>query len=548
MKNCRQCQTAFEIEDWDRKFYERMQVPEPTLCPPCRQQRRSAWINQIYLYKRKCDATGVSMISNYAPESPYKVYDQAYWYGGDWDATSYGRDYDFNRPFFEQFNELSLAVPRPALMATYSFSENSDYVNHAGFNKNCYMIFDADYNRDCMYGLGFNKSESCMDGYRTKESELCYETVDCFKCYRLYFSQDCQNCSDSAFLKNCIGVRNSFMCSNLKNKEYYVFNKPYDKEAYEELMASLASYSKLQNYFKDWAEFKLRYPQKHLHGFQNVNVLGDYVVNSKDSSYCFDSIDLWDCKYFTRSFGATRDSMDCDECGDYSELFYESINAGFHFTNVRFVIECVHHSSNLTYCIETRFCNDLFGCVSLQRKNYCILNKQYSKEEYHALVPRIIEHMKSTGEWGEFPPVKYSPFGYNESLAQEYHPLTKEEALSRGWKWRDADKQSFGEATVSLPDTSTETDKSICQEVLKCEACGKNYKIVEQELAFYKERDLALPRKCFYCRHEDRLKLRNPRVFYDRNCGKCGVDIKTTYSPDRPEKVYCEQCYLNEVH
>ena len=24
--------------------------------------------------------------------------------------------------------------------------------------------------------------------------------------------------------------------------------------------------------------------------------------------------------------------------------------------------------------------------------------------------------------------------------------------------------------------------------------------------------------------------------------------IETTYAPDRPEKVYCEQCYLKEVY
>jgi hypothetical protein len=28
-------------------------------------------------------------------------------------------------------------------------------------------------------------------------------------------------------------------------------------------------------------------------------------------------------------------------------------------------------------------------------KEYCILNKQYTKEEYEILVPKIIEHMKT---------------------------------------------------------------------------------------------------------------------------------------------------------
>jgi hypothetical protein len=58
------------------------------------------------------------------------------------------------------------------------------------------------------------------------------------------------------------------------------------------------------------------------------------------------------------------------------------------------------------------------------------LNKQYTKEEYNILVPKIIEHMISTGERGEFFPPKYAPFGYNESLANEYFPLRQTEALA----------------------------------------------------------------------------------------------------------------------
>jgi hypothetical protein len=43
------------------------------------------------------------------------------------------------------------------------------------------------------------------------------------------------------------------------------------------------------------------------------------------------------------------------------------------------------------------------------------------------------------------------------------------------------------------------------------------------------------------------MKLRNPRRLHDRNCDKCWADIKTTYSPDMKEIVYCEGCYDKEV-
>jgi hypothetical protein len=73
---------------------------------------------------------------------------------------------------------------------------------------------------------------------------------------------------------------------------------------------------------------------------------------------------------------------------------------------------------------------DCFGCVGLRNKQYCILNKQYSQEEYANTVAAIIARMQQDGEWGEFFPSPMSPFSYTETVAQERYPLTKEEALS----------------------------------------------------------------------------------------------------------------------
>jgi hypothetical protein len=39
--------------------------------------------------------------------------------------------------------------------------------------------------------------------------------------------------------------------------------------------------------------------------------------------------------------------------------------------------------------------------------------------------------MQETGERGEFFHRNLSPFGYNETVANEYFPLSKEEAIAR---------------------------------------------------------------------------------------------------------------------
>ncbi len=42
-------------------------------------------------------------------------------------------------------------------------------------------------------------------------------------------------------------------------------------------------------------------------------------------------------------------------------------------------------------------------------------------------------------KYGEFYPPELSPWSYNETLAQEYFPLTKEEAISLGYRWKDVE-------------------------------------------------------------------------------------------------------------
>src|SRR3989338_8249888 len=112
MPDCRHCNAGFTIGDWDLKHYAKMQVSEPTLCPDCRQQRRLAWRNERHWYRRNCDQCGRSTVSLYAPESPYTVFCQPCIWSDAWAPLIYGQDFDFSRPFFDQYRELQLKVPR----------------------------------------------------------------------------------------------------------------------------------------------------------------------------------------------------------------------------------------------------------------------------------------------------------------------------------------------------------------------------------------------------------------------------------------------------
>ena len=166
-KTCRQNpEHLFIITDEDQKFYDMMGVPPPTLCPDCRQQRRLVWRGERKLYNRKCDLCGRQIISPFAPNKPYRVYCKDCWWSDKWDPKLFGREFDFSRPFFEQFNELLKDTP---LLFSYNIeSENSEYNNNVSFLKNCYLLSSANVNEDCYYGYFVNDSKNCLDCTSTK--------------------------------------------------------------------------------------------------------------------------------------------------------------------------------------------------------------------------------------------------------------------------------------------------------------------------------------------------------------------------------------------
>jgi hypothetical protein len=161
-----------------------------------------------------------------------------------------------------------------------------------------------------------------------------------------------------------------------------------------------------------------------------------------------------------------------------------------------------------------------------------------------------VEHMKNTGEWGEFFLAGLSPFAYNETVAQELFPLTQEAAAAGGLRWREqaAEAKSYMGPAVDVPDDIAGVDDAIAKSILHCEITGKPYKIIPQELAFYRQMKLPLPRKCPDQRHAERLAIRNPRRLWKRPCAACAKEMETAFAPGRPETVYCEECYLKAVY
>jgi hypothetical protein len=551
VRKCKVSGKSFEITDEDLAFYEKMNIPAPTLCPEERQRRRLSWRNERNLYKRICSGSGKQILSVYEKgRAAFPVYDPEYWHSDNWDPKEYGRNFDFTKPFFPQFEALMNVVPQ--LARSVVKNQNCEFVNQCGWCKNCYLIFEADYDESCWYSCYIFDSRFCSDCAHITNCELCYECVDCTNCYELKFSQNSKTCHDSWFLKNCIGCSNCFGCVNLRNKQYYFLNQSCTKEEYEEKLKGvvLSTFAGLQKMRKDFQVFAQKYPHKFLTGAKNEDSVGEYLNNTQRCQECYDANNAQDCKwvYNSRNVKNVYDMMAfgskegvefcCDNhelgAGVQNVIFSDQIWMGCH--DIMYSKLCVNNSRN---CL---------GCVGLKHAEYCILNKQYTKDEYIILRDKIIEHMKQTSEWGEFFPTTMSPVAYNETVAQEYFPITKEEALKNNWKWREEDKKNYQPASIPFPETIAKTEGDVVIEIFACTQCKKNYQIQRPELKFYRTMGLPIPHKCFECRHKDRMNLRNPRTLFDRTCTKCSTPLKTTFSPDKPEPVTCEKCFGEEAN
>ena len=563
IKTCQNCKNDFVIEQEDFNFYERINVPPPTWCPECRFIRRINCGNGWSFFYRNCDKCGKRTLSMYPPEQKIKVYCQPCWWGDDWDGGEYAMDYDFNKTFFEQLKELSEKTPYSILESTYTTLKNCEYSNSIAYSKNCTLVVWADFCENVCHSSilnGLKFSSDCIRGY---SSELCYGSIGFSRCYKMFFSDECDDCVDVWFSRNCYGCTNCVGCVNLSGASNCIFNVKYSKEEYEEKLKDLNifSWSCLKELEKKAHKFWQTLPYRAYHGNSlNKNVTGDYVYESRNSKevYIFNGGE--NCKWCELiTVKPVKDCYDYSGWGNNAELLYECTHLGDGSSNSKFSACCFPDVINTEYCLWCPSSKNNFGCINLKRKQYCILNKQYEKVEYEKLKEKIIEDMKknpyidkSGRKWvyGEFFQPGFCKFPYNNSNAYKFFPKTKEEVIKLGYHWNDEIKQNTI-ATIkgeNLAETIFDVDKTILGEVISCISCDKKYKILEMEFELLKKMNLPAPRECPKCREEKRFqRLEKPGLF-DRNCDKCGIEVKTPYSPNRPEIIYCEKCYQQEVY
>ncbi|MGI8419276.1 MAG: hypothetical protein ACR2LN_01380 [Candidatus Levyibacteriota bacterium] len=298
--------------------------------------------------------------------------------------------------FYSELNNLLSRYPK--VPPDISESENSEYGEHLAYCKNMYIAFDCANSSDCMYLYDSYIAKNCIDCDYVVESELCYESVDPFKCFNSDYLEYCISLRDASFSTNCINCHDIFGCVNLQNKSFCIFNRQLTEEEYKRKVAE----------YKKWPpekilavvdELKNRYPLTQTHEAHNENsAYGNYSHYNKNCYMCFDSA-------HNEASGYLYDSHHTTSCYDssssyHNELSYQAVDAIKLFNCNFSVLSGNAHDSS--YIFNCRNVKDCIGCVSLNNKQYCILNRQLSKEDYERISKHILEELKSKNlGWNE---------------------------------------------------------------------------------------------------------------------------------------------------
>lgn len=544
-ETCTACGTKFTIEHEDIAMLERLDIPHPAECTFCVWRRLLAFWVFGKFRKTKSALSGKTIITAFGEDIKFPLYDRTEWVSDAWDPMSYGRDYDFSRPFFEQFRELRDTVPHPHQSGTQN--TNSDWCDDVWQSKNCYLIRSLLGCEDLNYGYRNFRCKSSTDLVFCFDTESSYDCLYCFKCYKVRHSFDARDSLESAFLYDCRNVQNCFMCWNLRGKQYHILNKPYSKEAYaEELkkynLRSRKSVEALKEQFSKIIAQDATHRANH--NVKATNSSGNFLEECKNCSVC----------YFLQYSENTRNTFrgvwnkDCIYgIGTIAEKSAYSIVDDYNYETVS-TLHCsrCRYSSYLDYCEECEYC---FGCVSLRKKKYCILNKQYSEAEYKSLLTKIKAHMEKTGEWGKFFPYSIAYGGYNFSITNAYFPAIKEEVEKLGAIWEDPHEVAMeGIRGDELPDSIDRVPDDICRQPIICPKTGWRFNIAPQELQFYKTHQIPLPQYHFDVRLLELFKPLTAIKPLEGSCSFCGKKITHYYPPEWGyKKIACEDCYHREV-
>ena len=556
----------------------KFELPLPTLSPSARMRRRMMFRNERGLYHRTSFLSGKKIISLYHPDIIPNVVAWEEIYTDQYRASDWAQTYDATKRFWTQYEEIWKNIPRPGVININN--TNGEYNAFCSDNKNIYLCADTMRCEDALYCTTIKHITNGADLLNVWNGDYVVECVsshDLTKCFQVWYSESCYDCAYLATCKNCTSC---FLCTNISDKKNYILNKPASEEEIQQiksLMKTVAWQAQLQQQFQALRDTQPRPAARIVNAEKST---GSVLSNSQNAFLCFDSHDLQDCRYcHVGEFNS--DAMDCTIFNPDATQVYEQVCGG---RLQKSVCDTVCRQSSDTFCSEfVMNCDHMLGCINMKDSSYCIFNKQYSKEEREALAQESIHKLETQGSWGEFFASSFSPFPYNDTVANDYFPIhtlvhtdgTKEiideqgtgvVALLENTFIAKAELDLGGEQKISihrrtqdyeinipqqakvipaseLPKSIDEVQDDICSCVILCEKTGRPYQITRTELKIYRALGINLPRLHYSIRHTQRIRRRPGKEFCLRTCSETGEEILSLYPADTTYPVYSQKVF-----
>ncbi len=415
---------------------------------------------------------------------------------------TYWKDYDFNKKFFTNFQDLFLSVPLENMLL-FSGCENSEFSDQSMNSKNSYLSFVVAWWENIFYSMVIkDNSYNVLNSISVIWSENIYFGYNIVTSHKIFYSKHIENSSEIRFCTNLIWCHECLFCNWLENSSYCIKNEKYSLEEYKkEKQKILKNKNTFLNSF-----LALPWANK---SFSSTNVIWQYLTNCSDikgwyylhnvhKSKNVISVSGWDwCTWLYDTFMATgfptaKDYYWIMWCAWWNNVYNSYI---------------IPLCSSVYYCFGLENCSFCLWCIWLRNKSYCILNKQYSKEEWHELTNKIFAQMESDWILWNFFPWDLNPFYFNDTVAYLLdNTFTKEEIIADWYLWRDDEiKVDIPEwvNVVNIKDLDiVNFDESILKKVI-VDNNWNYYKIVKMEYDFLKKHNLPLPEIHWL----DRIKL-----------------------------------------
>jgi hypothetical protein len=427
----------------------------------------------------------------------------------------FDRNYRSDELFFDQLYKLRKEFKHPNTL-TFVANENSEYADVVFGTKNAHLSFTVGGNSEnllyttCCY-INCKNIINCVQV--TDNSQNVYYSKWIIKSYNIFYSKYIDNSSDIWFSSNLIWCHHCLQCDNLVNQSYCINNQQLTKEEYESKKIDILTQ---KNQFDLWLQSVNNKAVNHQ--VDNCNGSGiNYSSNITNWYYVNRATNAHNV-IFINGINHADNYYDVFEAWVDSDDFYAASNAG---TNSSHLYCCtqVESSSNVFYCYHIESCSFCLGCIWLKNKSYCILNKQYTKEERYKKVDEIFTQMEKDGTIGEFFPASMNPFYFNDTAAYLIDPsFTKEEVTAKWYLRRDEPiKVDIPEGAQTVTTEELEKfekftdgvwtiDESICKKVILDHEWNA-YRIIPMELEFLREHWLPLPRKHWLERMKENFRI-----------------------------------------